>query len=281
MTCTNPLTIFITKANNVNSPQIHIDIQGSGADVIFLHGWGMNSGVYESLKPALQEYRVHFVDLPGFGHSAPVAGDIHAWAEALVKALPKNAIWLGWSLGGLVASYIAIHFPASVKALITVASSPCFMAQAAIEDAADTQPTWPGIAPNVLTLFIQQLQGDLSRTIERFLAIQAMGSESAKADISALKAIVMARPLPNRDALVQGLLMLEQVNLRHDLHRISQPWLRIWGKLDSLVPRKMIPLLPQGNLIEDAMLAKASHAPFISHPKAFLDILLPWLNTHS
>lgn len=55
-------------------------------------------------------------------------------AEAVLQQAPDKAIWLGWSLGGLVASQIALTHPERVQALVTVASSPCFSAR----------DEWPG-----------------------------------------------------------------------------------------------------------------------------------------
>jgi len=36
----------------------------------------------------------------------------------------KQAIWVGWSLGGLVATHMALHHADYVSKLVTVASSP-------------------------------------------------------------------------------------------------------------------------------------------------------------
>ena len=262
----------------MNSPALHINTIDSNkidnvTDVVFLHGWGVNSAVFHPLQAALSEYRVHYVDLPGFGESEANENDIKAWSDVLAQALPENAIWLGWSLGGLVATQIAISHPQSVKALITVASSPCFMAQ--------EHQQWPGIAPKVLAQFSEQLKVNLAKTIERFLAIQAMGSDTAKADILAIKRLVLARSLPSQIVLDQGLTMLRDVDLRPKLHKITQPWLRVWGKCDNLVPNKIVELLPQATSIQDVIHNKASHAPFISHPSEFLAELLPWMKKHS
>ncbi|WP_153913027.1 pimeloyl-ACP methyl ester esterase BioH [Shewanella sp. TC10] len=260
-------------------PKLHVHTIGEGQDLILLHGWGVNSAVFSPLQTAFSEYRVHYVDLPGFGDSVENSGDITAWAAQLSEQLPKQAIWLGWSLGGLVASQIAINHPQSVKALITVASSPCFMAQEA--QTTPEQAGWPGIAPKVLAQFSEQLQVNLAKTVERFLAIQAMGSDSAKEDIVAIKKLVLAKPLPSQTVLDQGLGMLRSVDLRNQLNNIQQPWLRIWGKCDSLVPKKIITILPQATSIKDVIHNKASHAPFISHPECFLTELLPWIKKHT
>ena len=44
-------------------------------------------------------------------------------AERVLKQAPEKAIWLGWSLGGLVASQVALTHPERVQTLVTVASS--------------------------------------------------------------------------------------------------------------------------------------------------------------
>ncbi|MFG7351846.1 pimeloyl-ACP methyl ester esterase BioH [Shewanella oncorhynchi] len=259
----------MSQVTSTNQANLHIEISGQGPDLVMLHGWGVNSAVFTPLHESLSQYRVHYVDLPGFGHSQMVEGGLSTWVDTLVAALPEHAIWAGWSLGGLVATQAALSYPQKIKGLITIASSPCFMAR---EDEA-----WPGIPPQVLHQFREQLGQNLPKTIERFLAIQAMGSETAKEDIKQLRDLVLARPLPNTRALTQGLNMLTDVDLRLQLIELQQPWLRIWGRLDGLVPKRVPPKMPITAQSEDVMLAKASHAPFISHQQEFLQVFMPWL----
>ncbi|PUB50825.1 putative pimeloyl-BioC--CoA transferase BioH [Enterobacter sp. OLF] len=186
-------------------------------------------------------------------------------AQEVLNAAPQHAIWLGWSLGGLVASQIALSWPERVNALVTVASSPCFSAQ----------ETWPGIKPDVLAGFQQQLSDDFQRTVERFLALQTMGTETARQDARALKQVVLSLPMPDVEVLNGGLEILKTVDLREPLAALTMPHLRIYGYLDGLVPRKVVPLLdslwPDS---ESQVIAKAAHAPFISHPTEFCSALI-------
>ncbi len=63
-------------------------------------------------------------DLPGYGRSGGFgAMSLEAMAQRVLEQAPPQAVWLGWSLGGLVASQ-AIMRPERVQALVTVASSP-------------------------------------------------------------------------------------------------------------------------------------------------------------
>ncbi len=214
---------------------VSVERFGQGPDLVLLHGWGMNGAVWHGIVPALaSRYRVHLVDLPGFGNS-PLAGEVAyslPWlAEQVAAILPEQCHLLGWSLGGLVASQLALSHPERLHSLITVASSPCFMAR----------DEWPGIAPKVLTGFNQMLAGDFKQTIERFLAIQAMGSEHARDDIRQLRHWLAERPAPQLAALEAGLGLLAEVDLRDELTSLSLPWLRVYGRLDSLVPQGIDP----------------------------------------
>ncbi|MGI2258491.1 pimeloyl-ACP methyl ester esterase BioH [Shewanella sp. GXUN23E] len=249
--------------------QLHIDIRGTGPELVMLHGWGVNSAAFAPLYDYLSEYRVYYVDLPGFGLSQAAGNSLKSWADQLVRQLPQGAIWAGWSLGGLVAARAALDYPEHIRGLVTIASSPCFMAR--------EEEGWYGIPRQVLSQFSEQLGKDLPKTIERFLAIQAMGSATAKEDIKRIRELVLARPLPEQQALAAGLTMLEQEDLRAEIGNLAQPWLRVWGRLDGLVPKRVIPQMPVTSESEDLVIAKASHAPFISHTQEFVTGLETWL----
>lgn len=230
--------------------------------LVLLHGWGLNAQVWDCITPELSaHFTLHLVDLPGYGRSGECgAMTLEAMAEKVLENAPERAIWLGWSLGGLVASQIALNHPTRVQALVTVASSPCFSAQ----------DEWPGIKPDVLSGFQQQLSEDFQRTVERFLALQTLGTESARQDARALKQAVLSLPMPSSEVLNGGLEILKTADLREPLTALDLPFLRLYGRLDGLVPRKIVPQLdalwPQS---ESYIFDKAAHAPFISHPQAF------------
>lgn len=240
-------------------------------DLVLLHGWGLNAEVWQNIVPRLSaQFRLHLVDLPGYGRSRGFAAlSLEQMAQALVPFLPPRAIVLGWSLGGLVATQLALSEPERLRALITVASSPCFTAR----------DDWPGIAPLTLHNFQQQLSHDFKRTVERFLALQTMGTETARADARKLKEVVLSQPMPDVDVLNGGLSILSDDDLRDRLTAITLPFLRMYGALDGLVPRRIVqqldPLLPASpSVVTD----KAAHAPFISHPDAFCQHIVSFIS---
>jgi pimeloyl-[acyl-carrier protein] methyl ester esterase len=234
--------------------------------LVLLHGWGLNAEVWrytaERLAP---HFCLHLIDLPGYGRSEGFGAlTLEEMADLVLSAMPQKASLVGWSLGGLVASQIALSAPQRVEKLITVASSPCFTAN----------DNWPGIRPDVLQGFQHQLSEDFQRTVERFLALQTLGSNSARQDARLLKSIVLNLPMPPAEVLNGGLEILRTADLRQSMTTLTLPVLRIYGALDGLVPRKIVPLLDA--LLPDShseIIEKAAHAPFISHPDAFCEIV--------
>ncbi|MEP1554184.1 MAG: pimeloyl-[acyl-carrier protein] methyl ester esterase, partial [Paraglaciecola sp.] len=151
-------------------------------------------------------------------------------------------------------------YPDKLKQLVLICSSPKF----------SKSLDWPGIDTDVLALFASQLALDFSKMLERFLMIQAMGSENAKFDVKTIKQNVQQYPNPSEKALVAGLNMLENVDLREQFKQLKMPCHVFLGRLDSLVPIKIADLInTYSHLANVEIIAKASHAPFISDTEDF------------
>ena len=186
------------------------ETKGKGnCHLVLLHGWGLNAQVWDCIVPQLRsQFTLHLVDLPGYGRSSGFSAmTLQEMAECVLAQAPQRAVWLGWSLGGLVASKVALLAPERVSGLVTVASSPCFGAQ----------DEWPGIKPDVLAGFQRQLSEDFQRTVERFLALQTMGTETARQDARQLKQAVLSLPMPSTEVLNGGLEILKTEDLRDAL----------------------------------------------------------------
>jgi len=248
--------------------------------LVLLHGWGLNSAVWQLLMDDLApHFDVICIDLPGFGFNhqvVPQPYSLDAVVEQIAPLCPPNSIVLGWSLGGMVATKLAVNYPDKVAQLCLVASSPCFVEQTACAEQAD----WPGVKAQVLAGFSTALQDNAKRTIERFMAIQTMGSPSAKQDVKWIKQAVFSQPDADMLALVGGLAILNDEDLRAPLQQLKIPVRGIYGANDTLVPAKGVQQL--GLQMADfacAIINKASHAPFISHREAFVRQFLAYNST--
>ena len=244
-------------------------VSGAGADIVVLHGWGLNGNIWQAIQAQLsQQRRIHCLDLPGYGESpwpAQVPINFEQLVELTAAALPARCELVGWSLGGLVATAIALRYPQRVSRLVTVASSPYFPAANG----------WPGIDPHVLNNFARQLSKDFKRTVERFLALQSLGSQTAKADVRQIKEWLFSKPMASPEVLNDGLDMLAQVDLRSQLAQLQMPLLRIYGRLDSLVPVAVVSHVDQlAPNSRSVVMPHCSHAPFINAPDAFCALLL-------
>jgi pimeloyl-[acyl-carrier protein] methyl ester esterase len=245
---------------------MHIETEGAGPDLVMLHGWAMHSGIFAGFARALApHFRLHLVDLPGHGFSRDDAGTLDPadCARRIAAEIPR-AIWLGWSFGGLVAMRAAIDQPAHVRGLVLVSSSPRFVVGDGWSHA---------VASSVFAEFGAGLAHDYRGTIERFLALETLGAESARSELRALKADIFARGEPAMSALNEGLRVLDAADFRADLARMHAPSLWIAGRRDRLVdPEAMKWAAGQagGRYIE----CNSGHAPFLGHADVLADAIV-------
>lgn len=242
--------------------------KGSGKrNIILLHGWGLNKEIWNNLNIEKKEnICFHIVDLPGYGCNRNLEFNSSEEIENILwKNSPKKSIWLGWSLGGIFATSIAIKHQSEISGLITVASSPCFI----------KKKNWPGINKNILKNFKKELKKNFNKTIERFLILQTLNNKKInKQDIKSLKSTLLKKSFPKDKVLNLGLNILLKTDLRKKIKNIKTPFLRIYGSLDSLVPKKIIPIIDKNIPQSKSIIIKhAAHAPFLSHPKKFIKIL--------
>jgi pimeloyl-[acyl-carrier protein] methyl ester esterase len=256
----------------MSNSTLHVESLGNGPDLVLLHGWGLHGGIFRSVAPQLAaHHRVHLVDLPGHGRSAPLSGayTLNEMAHAVAAAVPVNAIWLGWSLGGRVALAAAARGTAIAK-LILVGTNPCFT----------RRDDWPhGMPEAEFEQFAASVRDNWEQTLQRFLAIQARGSERAREELRALRQDLFAHGKPQPAALAGALEVLRTVDLRSALPAITQRALVLHGARDTLAPLAAAEYtasrLPHATLhVVDA----AGHAPFLSHPGEFMHALETFLH---
>jgi pimeloyl-[acyl-carrier protein] methyl ester esterase len=252
---------------------LHVELYGNGRPIVLLHGWGMHGGVFKPLGEHLaQANTVAAVDLPGHGESArydqfaDLSQHCGYLVEQLSGLLREEVTLIGWSLGGLLAQYIALQYPQYVKKLVLLCSTPCFRWS---ED-------WScAMEAGVLAGFAADLMRDYQTTLSRFLGLQFMGAQNQKENLRRARELVFARPQPQRDMLQQGLHLLETTDLRPQSKAIRCPTLIINAERDSLVPsaagQYLAEKLPDARCV---IIKGAGHAPFLSHR----DVVTHFLN---
>ena len=256
---------------------LHYEIRGRGKDLVLLHGWGLNLGVWDELARALaRRFRVIAIDLPGHGRSdwdpRAVTPAAQAWRvhETLAPLTERYAL-LGWSLGGQFALDLAAAMPAGVERLALIATTPKFLASAG----------WRcGMAPALLTRLADALHGGRDAAVDDFLALCARGSapRTAARVLNTLRRALEQHGGAHPEALANGLERLRQCDLRAALPLLRVPVLVIAGAADRITraaaARALAARLDGAHYVE---FSGAAHAPFLSHPARFAATLTRFL----
>lgn len=109
------------------SAQIYYQSYGQGVPVVFLHGFGLDSRMWEpQLEPFAQAFRVIRYDLRGYGRSSlpaePYAQtDDLLWLLRYLDAIPAHLV--GLSMGGQFALRFALTYPQAVRSLVLAGSA--------------------------------------------------------------------------------------------------------------------------------------------------------------
>src|SRR5690606_20490372 len=201
--------------------RLHVEVAGGGPPLVLLHGWAMHGGVFAPLVERLRaRHTLHVVDLPGHGCSRELAlpRALDAGVDAVLDAVP-DAPWCAWSLGGLFALSAASREPARVPGLVMLCASPRF-----VRGQGNAGADWRyGVSAEIFQSFAQGLRADYRATLDRFVALEAFGSERARAAVRALRNELFARGEPPADSLARGLELLESTDLRDALPRLPVP----------------------------------------------------------
>lgn len=242
---------------------LHVETSGAGRDLVLVHGWGMHGGIWGGVVPELsRHFRLHVVDLPGYGGSpACQPYDLDALTARVGEAIPSGAGVIAWSLGGLVAQRLAVLQADKVERLMLVGTSPCFV----------QRPDWPhAIEASVLQQFADDLGRDYAGTLLRFLSLQARNGENVRTVMKYLRVALFSRGIPDAAVLSAGLAILLESDLRANVADIRQPVCLVHGDRDMLAnidaARWMNSQLASSELIE---IPGCAHAPFISHAGQF------------
>ncbi len=214
------------------------------------------------------KYHVTNVGLPGSGHSDwnDNIKNIHDIADAILAVLPKEAIYVAWSFGGLVAQSIAIRYPERVKRFVGLGATPKFIAST----------NWIGFPePGYLALVRPKVAEQGFKAFLRGYYEYEFSKVDPKADsYSLMQKICDHRVEIDSTVLCKLMEICDSTDLRKDFKSISCPIDLIIGNEDENVPKaawqNIKTLNPNVKIHE---INGAGHAPFWTHPEEFNKIL--------
>ena len=241
-------------------------IKKEARELVLIHGWGFDNRIWKKFILHIEDqWRVTCIDLPGYGAREKLAhADIDQIVSNVESDIPDNAVLFAWSLGGLIATKLA-HSRSDIKALVLVASSPCFL---------NKQDWQHGVEPADFDQLLSQLSEDKIKTLQTFAGLVAMGEAHPKHIIEELNEQLVSN-VPEQETLMSGLEILRDEDLRQTMKQQICPTGIIFGENDILVRRSTGEAIqasrPDIHTIE---ISATGHAPFLSRPRETADALM-------
>jgi malonyl-CoA O-methyltransferase len=240
----------------------------SDMPLVLLHGWAADANCWQQLLPELNKHRDIFtLDLPGFGNSPKLDSErLDDWLAALLAVLPERAIYIGWSLGGMLATALAGQHPERVAALATVASNLKFVCG----------DGWRTAMPAKIERgFYQGFCTAPEKTLRMFSALIAQGDNDERA---ALKKIRSEQSKGVNSGWNCALQLLAAIDNRSVFSTLTIPGLHMLGEKDALVPvstAEAMQVLNPDQAIE--IISDCGHAPHITQVQKTLALLQNFL----
>jgi len=230
--------------------------------IAVIGGWGVSPELLRPWVASLESFAdTRIVDIPDL-QTGQILGAAQR-SEHLLAAAPEGSYWLGWSLGGAIALDLASQAASAVNGVITLATNPCFVAQA----------DWPGMASETFASFVHSYREAPAKTLQRFASLQVGGSREPRAQLRDLKASLL-EPEP----LLADLLDLLAVDRRGLLVDLEVPLLSLLADSDTLVPAQLAVALKAESASVDVHQVKgASHLLFQDQPAELKAAVQQWI----
>jgi 2-succinyl-6-hydroxy-2,4-cyclohexadiene-1-carboxylate synthase len=263
----------------IDGVQYNFEEAGGGPPLLLLHGFTGSGATWEVNLPAFQPYfRVITLDLPGHGASDappdPRCYSIEQTAAATVAILDSlkiaKAAVLGYSMGGRIALYFAVHYPEQVERLILESASPGLLTG---QERADRVASDEALAG-----FIEQK--GLTAFVDRWEKLPLFASQ-ANLPVE-VRAKLRRQRLQNQPTglanSLRGVGTGQQPSLWENLAGLTCPVLLLAGELDpkfKATGQQMQARLPAARL---EIVAGAGHTIHLEKPREFENLVKGFLN---
>ncbi|MBU1013395.1 MAG: alpha/beta hydrolase [Bacteroidetes bacterium] len=213
--------------------RLHITDAGEGRPIVLIHGWPLSDEMYEYQYNTLikNNFRAIGITLRGFGKSDKPYGeygyDVHASdiKEVLCKLDVKNAVLVGFSMGGAIAiRYASVDDGAHVSRLVLAGAAAPIWTQRN-----DFKFNLPKSAVDELIALNDKDRPQLLANFGKiFSATETSLNEGIRSWLNNINLSASSY------ATAQCLIALRDTDLRNDMKKINIPTLIMHGKKDKI-----------------------------------------------
>lgn len=263
----------------INGRNYHVDVTGRGIPIVLLHGFTGDTSIWNTLQTQLEKhYSVIAIDLLGHGQSdKPVDLGLYRMESVacdVIKLMQSLTVGkmhlLGYSMGGRLALYLAVHFPQYFHSLILESASPGLMTlQEREERRARDNALANKIEANGIDWFVNFWESlslwDSQKTLDSSILTKQREQRLSN------------DPLGLANSL-RGMGTGVQPSLWGELQYIDMPTQLIVGEHDSKFIRindEMAQSIPHSSM---ATLPNAGHTVHLENPRDFLECVKKFLS---
>ena len=241
---------------------------------MFIHGFGGSVRWWGNQKAFIAEnYSTLVVDLPGHGASSWQPITLQGMAQDMRQILDavefSHVNVVASSFGGLLALELYRLAPERIARISFVGSLPKFARSEAYPAGLDIE--------NIRTLS-HQFQGDYAGILDIFFRSLFTMQERSLPSYQKVKELRATDPLPQREALLAFLEILEKTDLRDRLSSLVCPVQYITGAEDPLCPKAIMDWI-QEHAINARLdfIGGCGHLPFLTEPDQYNELLESFL----
>lgn len=248
--------------------------------IFMISGWAMPKEVMHAFAQRLsQRFYVVLANLPGISLDEQWISrsrigpnyDIDALSEQLIDVAPKESWWIGWSLGGMVSTYVAARRSSCVRGLITLSASPSFVERESYQN---------GMPVADFDAFAALIKSSPEQGLQRFVTLQVKGAGDENALIKQLESFLPIKTL-NRAALIGGLRLLKSLDVRRELSILDLPNLHLFGSNDALISVQSSGQEADINPFQQSVvLPNCAHQPFLEDEDSCVRYIENFIDAH-
>ncbi|MBP3952759.1 alpha/beta fold hydrolase [Bacillus suaedae] len=244
---------------------IYYEVHGEGQPIVFIHAPVMGHLTFRSQKPLAEHFQLIFIDLLDSGRSTKHTEgqdlSIRAFADIVYTVVStldlKPVVLCGYSNGGSIAQEFALAYPKHTAGLIMISAFP------------------------EVSSFLLSKEFDLGIWVAKHQWLPLLSTVLTKAHFkSKEEQKEMARFITNADGQV-----LHQIYERGKayaatgrLKEINVPVLAVYGKLDMVTSRYMVPFVEGISDVEVAVVSGVAHQVPTRKPTECNQIIKSWIS---